>query len=1086
MHRKRRRAALAGAAVAAVTAGLALGPPAGAAPGDAGAPRADGAGNEITLITGDRVLLGADGQVLGVRRADGRAHVPFSVTAGEDGTFVVPSDAEPLIERGVVDRRLFDVAELSRPEYRRLAGDGVPVIVGHGGGRQARPFTAEAPEVRAELDSIDARAMTLDAEQAADAWAALTGPGPRARAQGVTSLALDAVRHASLDTSVPRIGAPEAWAAGLDGSGVTIAVLDTGIDAAHPAFADGQVVAEANFSFAPDPADRDGHGTHVASIAAGTGGPEGVHRGVAPGADLLNGKVLDDYGSGFDSGIIAGMEWAVEQDADIVNMSLGGPDTPGVDPLEQAVNTLTAESGALFVIAAGNHGPEPGTLGSPGSADAALTVGSVDDEDRLAGSSSAGPRLGDSAVKPDLTAPGVDIGAAAAEGSRVAERGTPVAEGYAAISGTSMASPHVAGAAALVAQARPESTGEQIKAALVASAIPADGFSAFRQGAGRVDVARAVEQTVLAGGPLDFGAAEWPHDDGSTLTEELTWTNLGEQDVTLDLSLTGQAPDGSPAPEGMFSLDADTVTVPAGGTASVTATAAPGAAGADAVGGYGMHVVATGDGRSVTTAGGVELLEESWTVTAEATARDGGAPDRWSLDVLDLATGQAETVTGDAGDDTRAVRLPADGDYLLVSTIEDQDADGRVTDASAQVHHLPGLDQDTAVAFDAADARPVAPTVPDAQAVPFMLRVDAVTANGARVGWDYDPELTTLRTAFSGPDAGEALGAHLGAAWTAGEDAQYHVSARQAGAFFTGHERAYAAEDFAEVTIDQGATAEGTSGQLVVGNEHMSSFGPQRDLPATTTLHVTEGAWDHTLYFSGPGEGGGLGFPAHPYEAGESYAHTVNTGVFGPGLPDESAAYRRGDALDLFVPLADGGGHTGYLDGEAGSTTLTRDGEVVFELDDRLRGWTYIDVPPGQARYELTTEVRRQDARVSTEIDVTFGFTSGTVPEGELAALPTSVVRFAPPLAPDSTAEAGAELDVPVTVVGAAAGGDFPPPVVEVSYDSGDTWQEAAVADGHVPVQNPAAGGTVSFRASLTGPEGSTTEQTVIDAYRAT
>ncbi|MFB9511642.1 S8 family serine peptidase, partial [Streptomyces aurantiacus] len=106
--------------------------------------------------------------------------------------------------------------------------------------------------------------------------------------------------------SVKQIGADKAWAAGYDGKGVKIAVLDTGVDTTHPDLKE-QVVGEKNFSAAPDASDKDGHGTHVASTAAGTGAK---YKGVAPGAKLLNGKVLDDNGFGDDSGILAGMEWA--------------------------------------------------------------------------------------------------------------------------------------------------------------------------------------------------------------------------------------------------------------------------------------------------------------------------------------------------------------------------------------------------------------------------------------------------------------------------------------------------------------------------------------------------------------------------------------------------------------------------------------------------------------------------------------------------------------------------------------------------------------------------------------------------------
>jgi subtilisin family serine protease len=222
----------------------------------------------------------------------------------------------------------------------------------------------------------------------------------------------------------------------------------------------------------------------VASIVAGAGEKQ---RGVARDAKIALGKVGDRVM--FESHILAGMEWAaVEVKAKVVNMSLGGPDTPDADPLEQAVDTLSARTGALFVISAGNDGLA-GTVGSPGSADAALTVGAVDRDDMKASFSSAGPRKGDHAIKPDVTAPGVEIMAAAPAGT---------ADGpYVAHSGTSMAAPHVAGAAAILAQRHPDWNGARLKAALIGSAAPNGSATPYQEGAGRVDLVRALAQPVV-------------------------------------------------------------------------------------------------------------------------------------------------------------------------------------------------------------------------------------------------------------------------------------------------------------------------------------------------------------------------------------------------------------------------------------------------------------------------------------------------------------------------------------------------------------------------------------------------------------
>ena len=233
-------------------------------------------------------------------------------------------------------------------------------------------------------------------------------------------------------------------------------MLDTGADFTHPDLV-GRVADRADFTAeGGDAVDHNGHGTHVASTIAGTGAAaHGQRRGVAPDAKLVIGKVLDDHGSGADSGIIAGMEWAATR-ADVINMSLGGSDPDdGSDPLSLAVDALSRSTGALFVIAAGNSG---GAISSPGSAASALTVGAVDRNDKLADFSSRGPLVTSNVAKPELVAPGVDIVAARAAGTNLQD---PIDRYYEAISGTSMASPHVAGAAALLAQRHPDWSGER-------------------------------------------------------------------------------------------------------------------------------------------------------------------------------------------------------------------------------------------------------------------------------------------------------------------------------------------------------------------------------------------------------------------------------------------------------------------------------------------------------------------------------------------------------------------------------------------------------------------------------------------------
>jgi subtilisin family serine protease len=197
----------------------------------------------------------------------------------------------------------------------------------------------------------------------------------------------------------------------------------------EPPRSDRAMAAAQNFSNSPEVTDRAGHGTHVAGILAGTGAASGgKYRGVAPDASLLNGKVLDDSGSGTESSVIAGMEWATAQGAKVVNLSLGAGPTDGTDPVSQAVNTLSAQTGALFVVAAGNSFfPWPESVSSPASADAALAVGNLARDGSLSRTSCVGPRMGDRALKPEISAPGEQIVAPRAAGTSLGE---PVDDNY--------------------------------------------------------------------------------------------------------------------------------------------------------------------------------------------------------------------------------------------------------------------------------------------------------------------------------------------------------------------------------------------------------------------------------------------------------------------------------------------------------------------------------------------------------------------------------------------------------------------------------------------------------------------------------
>lgn len=306
--------------------------------------------------------------------------------------------------------------------------------------------------------------------------------------------------RAALDTSVPHIGASQAWTTyGVTGAGVRVAIIDTGVDYAHADLggclgAGCKVIG--GYDFVNDdtnPADDHGHGTHVAGIVAA----DGALKGVAPDASLVAYKVLNAGGSGWSSDIIAAIDTAADPDgnpatddgAHVINLSLGGWGDPD-DAMSQAIDNVT-QQGVVAVVAAGNSGPYEQSIGSPGTARRAITVGATDDNDAIARFSSAGPVVwpGGALLKPDIVAPGVSI--CSARWATAWPGNECVDAQHVALSGTSMATPHVAGVAALLRQQHPGWSPTQIKLALRNTALNLNVPTTI-QGYGRVQPLQAL------------------------------------------------------------------------------------------------------------------------------------------------------------------------------------------------------------------------------------------------------------------------------------------------------------------------------------------------------------------------------------------------------------------------------------------------------------------------------------------------------------------------------------------------------------------------------------------------------------------
>jgi subtilisin family serine protease len=418
--------------------------------------------------------------------------------------------------------------------------------------------------------------------------------------------------HASLDRTPQIIHAPDLWGSDLAtaGTGMKIGILDQGIEPTHPffspagfsyprSFPKGQrafttpkiIVARAfaprktTYKLATKAFDPHGeHGTHVAGIAAGDHDVDAdgtTVNGVAPRAYLGNYKVLTVPTPGFgldgnSTEIVKGIDAAVKDGMDVLNLSFGEPEiAPGRDIVVRALNAA-AQAGVVPVVAAGNENEDfgRGSVDSPGSAAAAITVAATtggstaQTPDIVASFSSSGPTPYSLLMKPDVSAPGVAVLSA-----------VPRSQGlWAGFSGTSMASPHVAGGVALLLERHPQWTPAQVKSALESTAVPArSGGSeaqSIRQGGGRIDLLRANEPLIFtAPTGLSFGLVR----PGESVTRSFSVSDAGGGAGPWSVAVVLQSGAGS------VSVTAPTtVTVP--GAVGVRATAPASATAADATG----------------------------------------------------------------------------------------------------------------------------------------------------------------------------------------------------------------------------------------------------------------------------------------------------------------------------------------------------------------------------------------------------------------------------------------------------------------------------------------------------------------------
>ncbi|HWA67410.1 MAG TPA: S8 family serine peptidase [Mycobacteriales bacterium] len=404
------------------------------------------------------------------------------------------------------------------------------------------------------IDGVVAQVPSNAALNLLDALGLVTSPDAPVAVDGLVG-ALPATAPAAASSFPASTGATKLAANGVDGSGVGVAVLDTGIDPI-PDFGS-RLIGGVDFSGAGNPLqDSYGHGTFVAGLIAGSGASSaGAYPGEAPGANLVSIKVAGATGVTDVAKVIEGIAWAINNRAaygiKVLNMSLGEVPTgpTQLNPLDQAVESAW-QAGITVVTSAGNSGPGQGTITSPGDDPDVVTVGALDDTATAGGGnasvpafSSEGPTSANGWLKPDLVASGRSVVSLRAPGSTI-DQTYPSAEVGAANfvgSGTSFSAAITSGAAALVAEQNPSATPDEIKARLLATATPGPTGNASLEGHGVLDAYDAATAPAVSLNQQRFLGLAIPAVPGVSIPLLSTWSVSSWNPANYSTNVTASA-----------------------------------------------------------------------------------------------------------------------------------------------------------------------------------------------------------------------------------------------------------------------------------------------------------------------------------------------------------------------------------------------------------------------------------------------------------------------------------------------------------------------------------------------------------------